>query len=255
MRVFALLIAVLSCSASVRAAENWVDFCHVAPFHCRSEYRLDNCQETLEELVRLKADVEKTLQLQGGESSLQLNLFKTRRNYRRYLFNRIPDAVNRRALYVKGPDGGQVFVYRSSHLQTDLRHEATHAVLHAALPYLPLWLDEGLAEYFEAPASKRVDGHPHMRSLRWAIRFGWRPRLAALDKKQDHSEMTRNDYRDAWACVHFLLNNSKQSKQVLIEYLNDINSGTPPGEFSKRLHAKIPEVNTLQRKHFKNWKR
>ena len=255
MRIFALFLAAMSCLPPLRAAENWIDFCQVAPFDCRSEFYLDDCQVILDELKRLKSDVEKTLELRGDDSPIQLNFFKNRRSYRRYLFQRIPEAVNRRALFVEGPDAGQIFVYRSSHFQTDLRHEAAHAVLHAALPYLPLWLDEGLAEYFEVPASDRANGHPHLRSLRWAIRFGRRPQLEALDKKQDHSDMTRNDYRDAWACVHFLLHHSEQTKQVLIEYLNDINRGAPPGEFSKRLLDRIPEMNALQLEHFKNWKR
>ncbi|GIT30210.1 MAG: hypothetical protein Ct9H300mP1_22560 [Planctomycetaceae bacterium] len=36
----------------------------------------------------------------------------------------------------------------------DLRHEFTHGVLHSSLKRVPLWLDEGLAEYFEVVGPK-----------------------------------------------------------------------------------------------------
>ena len=50
-------------------------------------------------------------------------------------------------------------------LAVDLRHETTHAVLHGLLPMVPLWLDEGLAEYFEAPEANRLQRHPHFKAV------------------------------------------------------------------------------------------
>ena len=41
------------------------------------------------------------------------------------------------------------------HLRTDLRHELTHALLHGVLKDVPLWLDEGLAGFFELPPDAR----------------------------------------------------------------------------------------------------
>ena len=52
---------------------------------------------------------------------------------------------------MKGRGPGKVFAYKSKALPVDVRHEGTHGLLHAALPMVPLWLDEGLAEYFEVP--------------------------------------------------------------------------------------------------------
>ena len=44
-----------------------------------------------------------------------------------------------------------VYTYWGNRIQQDLRHELTHAILHSVLKDVPLWLDEGLAEYFEVP--------------------------------------------------------------------------------------------------------
>ena len=53
-------------------------------------------------------------------------------------------------------------------VRTDLRHELTHALLHGVLQDVPLWLDEGLAVYFELPpANEGVNPH-HLEVLcRW----------------------------------------------------------------------------------------
>ena len=62
--------------------------------------------------------------------------------------------------------------------EADLRHECTHALLHAALPYVPLWLDEGLASLYEecefSADELRLVGLENWRgaALRGAMRAG-----------------------------------------------------------------------------------
>ena len=55
-----------------------------------------------------------------------------------------------------------VYTYWGDRIQQDLRHELTHALLHSVLKDVPLWLDEGLAEYFELPPAswKGVNHRP-----------------------------------------------------------------------------------------------
>ena len=55
--------------------------------------------------------------------------------------------------------------YRNPEFGNDLRHECTHALLHAVLPAVPLWLDEGLAKYFEVQRASRAYGHPYLSSF------------------------------------------------------------------------------------------
>ena len=74
--------------------------------------------------------------------------------HRTYIEAHYPDIPYRRALFIKEHGLAGLYAYRHADLAVDLRHECTHAMLHASLPYVPLWLDEGLAEYFEATARR-----------------------------------------------------------------------------------------------------
>ena len=73
------------------------------------------------------------------------------------------------------------------------------------MPMVPLWLDEGLAEYFEVPAADREHGNPHAKYIKIGAHLGQVPLLEDLEQIRDLSEMTRSRYRAAWAWVHFML--------------------------------------------------
>ena len=53
----------------------------------------------------------------------------------------------------------------------DLRHEMTHAYLHAVVPNVPLWLDEGLAKYFELPRQQHGLNQPYVRQVAAAVGY------------------------------------------------------------------------------------
>jgi hypothetical protein len=161
----------------------------------------------------------------------------------------------RRALYVKGNGPGKVFVYRHAETEIDVRHEGTHALLHAALPMVPLWLDEGLAEYFEVPPGERAYDNPHRAALGWNLRLGSVAGLKRLEAKRDLAEMSAADYRHAWAWVHFMLHGPPAARRELMAYLADIQARTPPGELSQRLERRVGEPDQRLVQHFKSWKR
>ena len=77
-----------------------------------------------------------------------------------------------------------VYAYRHDGSAVDLRHECTHALLHARLPMVPLWLDEGLAKYFEVPAEQRAFDHPYFGWLRWDMRLGMIRTVSDLEQRQ-----------------------------------------------------------------------
>jgi hypothetical protein len=239
-----------------QARSEWVDQQTVDVFHVRSEFSLADGegQMLLAEIRELRNDVEQLLGLKADADPIEVNLFATRRSYQQYLSVRVPDGMNRAALFVKGADRGRVYVYRHRDFLTDVRHECTHAVLHNALPYVPLWLDEGLAEYFEVPAPLRAGSNPHFKSLKWAVRLRWSPPLAGLEDKRELAEMDANDYRDSWAWVHYLLHGPLESRQVLSNYLYDVRMGNPAGQLSERLSANVPSVQSQLVEHFRTWK-
>src|SRR5262249_55630545 len=119
------------------------------------------------ELRDLPDQVYKELQLPGSATLIQVRLFEDRPSYERFMQGRYPELPKRRAFFVAQPHsvgGGEdllVYTFWGDRIRADLRHELTHALLHSVLKDVPLWLDEGLAEYFElSPQSQGINaGH------------------------------------------------------------------------------------------------
>ncbi|WP_145369055.1 hypothetical protein [Maioricimonas rarisocia] len=239
-------VTVLAAAAvSLAAGSQWAEQFSAGPFQFRSEFAMDEAerQSLASEIALLRDDLEQTLRLPPGESPVEVSLFRNKWSYQRFVSQRIPDGASRPALFVKGPDLGRVYIYRRWGYETDFRHECTHALLHSSLPFVPLWLDEGLAEYFEIPRGERASRGRYLSSLRRSMFFGWKPNLRRLEARQSVTEMDSDDYRDSWAWVHFLLHGPVEARQVLSNYLDDIHSGRVITPFSERLYQRVPDAN------------
>lgn len=250
-----VLGTVLCCFAShaCKAADDWADVRVAGAFVCRADFSLEGVEVLLEDLEQLQDDLVRVLGVPPAEERIELYMFHNETEYRRYLHTLFPDVPYRRALYVKRGGPGIVLAFYSRELGTDLRHECTHALLHAVLPMVPLWLDEGLAEFFEVPPSQRAYGNPHLSKVRWNARFGIRASIGKLEKKGSVAEMRAADYRDAWAWVHFMLYGSRDGHGELVLYLRDIANGVPPGSLGERLSGRIPGVEKQYLSHFRSW--
>lgn len=246
------LLGMLLGSPSVRA--DWVDERTVDLFEVRSEFPLADraSRMILAELPQLRRDVESLLGLNADGPPIEVNLFASRRSYQKFLAVRVPEGASRVALYVQGTDRGRVYVYRRDGFEVDVRHECTHALLHNALPYVPMWLDEGFAEYFEMPPDKRAAKHPHLRSVRLAMLLRWNPSLTKLESLEHLNDMDAGDYRDSWAWVHFMLHGPPAARQTLSNYLYDVRMGNPAGLLSERLAAELSDPQRQLARHFRN---
>lgn len=203
-------------------------------------------------IAELRKDLKSTLNLEFKDELIELNIFRNRYNFVQFVSKRIPEGASRQALYVKGTDRARVYIYQNPMINDDLRHECTHALIHQALPYIPIWLDEGLAEYFEVQRQLRQGKNPHRTELKFSMLFGKKPNLIHLENLEDLSQMTKREYRDSWAWVHFLLHESDQTRKLLLDYLQDIQTGDPPGPLSRRIFKDLPNANARLTAHFKN---
>jgi len=245
-------------TATVAPAQNraraWPDERASGPFVIHSQFSLAQYGKLLKEIVELRDDIHATLRIKPSNQVVHVYLFRDRKSYQKYLKRYFPETPNRRAIFIKGQGPGMVFAYRSNNLATDLRHECTHAVLHASLPMIPLWLDEGLAEYFEMPADRRARMHTHLNRIRWNALWRWTPELERLEAIASLDKMQANDYRDAWAWTHFLLHGPLEARDELLKFLADIAARTPPGKMSARLSRRLgaPQAQLLE--HFRKWR-
>ncbi|MEM9187293.1 MAG: hypothetical protein AAGB00_12440 [Planctomycetota bacterium] len=237
------------------ASAEWIDCRQVGPFNIQSTFDLKPHQATLDELPALEAELRRVLAIRPAEQPIAVLLFRDKADHAAYLALRFPGVPHRRALFVRQAGQATVFAYRHAELAIDLRHECTHALLHADLPMLPLWLDEGLAEYFEMPAGERAFGNPHAASLRLNMRLGFVRSLESLEAKQELADLSRRDYQYAWAWTHFLLHGPRPATEQLWAYLGAVRRGEPPGLMSARVATAVPNAKSELVQHFRQWEK
>jgi hypothetical protein len=207
---------------------------------CESDFPLVGPELLGDELATLRGRLSDDCGLELDGSPLELRLFTDRREYIRQISPIVPDAKRQRGVYVSRDGEVGVYSFQQRDLNTVLRHESVHAWFHSALPYVPLWLDEGLASYYEIGQSSLE--HPFASRVRWSLRLGWRPKLTSLEAIARSSDMDVGAYRHAWAWVDFLLNESDESRAVLAGYLKNIADGQPPEPLSDVLTTKLPDA-------------
>src|SRR5262249_22145501 len=155
--------------------------------------------------------------------------------YERFMKSRYPDLPKRRAFFVAQPravgtaEDLIVYTYWHDRIQVDLRHELTHALFHSVLKDMPLWLDGGLAEYFELPPDWKGVNYLHLDLLLRGEGGPFHPDLARLEQLSQVQHMTPAEYREAWAWVHFMLFGNAEAKSVLLKYLQQLRTNPNPG--------------------------
>jgi hypothetical protein len=234
-----LLFVVLSSFEMVAAAE-WPDTRIYGPFICRADFAMGQWHKELSELEGLQSELMQTLYIAPAKSPIEVYLLHDEATYRRYLTQIYPNLPFRRAFFIKEKGVERVFAFKSSQFEIDLRHECTHALLHAALPNVPLWLDEGLASYYQIPTKERVTKSPYYSSTLWNARFGILPSLDNLEKIDNKSTMGKIEYRDSWAWIHFMCQESTPAHEELVGYLQDLVVQESPELLSIRLARRIP---------------
>ena len=95
-------------------------------------------------------------------SPIHVYLFEDADRFHEFVREERPDFPNRRAFFVETDTRLEVYAHWGGYVGEDLRHEVTHAYLHSVLPSIPLWLDEGLAEYFEVPRGRQGLNRDHL---------------------------------------------------------------------------------------------
>jgi hypothetical protein len=223
-------------------------------FH--TDFPLDTRDPLFRELEELPEQIETALQLPTSDTLIQVYLFDREEKYHSFLRAKDPKLPLRSAYFFAEPGGGlrgspelHVYTWGSDRLQTDLRHELTHALLHGTLKGVPLWLDEGLAGYFEQPPANGGVNVGHVEALRSTDGGRFRGDLARLEKLKSVDQMGRPEYQEAWAWVHFMLHGDAKARQVLLTYLQSLRTTATPGLLLPKLEAAAGDVSPLLTTH------
>ncbi len=198
-----------------------------------TDFELPKQHRLMGELTALRSDLSTRLNLPLSDEPIHVYLFETSEQFRQFMQRNYPSFPSRRAFFVETDTRLAVYAFWGDRIAEDLRHETAHGYLHAIVPNLPLWLDEGLAEYFEVSRGHDGVNAPHIEEL--MLRFnqgGWRPDLARLERLESVADMTQFDYAESWAWVHFMMHTTKERRDVLFRYLTQLRERVPPTPIS-----------------------
>lgn len=188
-----------------------------------SDFPLPAKHRMLEDLTAGREDVSRRLGLPPDGEPIHIYLFKDAERFEQYMRMYYPQFPMRRAFFVQTDTRLEVYAHWGDHLAEDLRHEVTHGYLHSLVPDLPLWLDEGLAEYFEVSRGHRGLNRAHLDNLVARLEAAsWRPSVKRLEQLDRPFDMTLDDYAESWAWVHFLLESHPRHRQMLGAYLAEL---------------------------------
>jgi hypothetical protein len=207
-----------------------------------SNFVLAGDHRLVRELTAERDDICQTLSLPCGTEPIEVYLFEDAETYRQFLLEHFPSVPSRRAFFLETDTRLCVYAHWSDRVAEDLRHEVSHGYLHAVAPGLPLWLDEGLAEFFEVPRGNAGLNGPHVELLSDMMHHdGWQPDLKELEQLTDAGQMDQRHYAEAWSWAYFLLKSDAESHQLLISYIADIRAHGRVEPLSLRLAARYAE--------------
>jgi hypothetical protein len=210
-------------------------------FH--SDLRLPCDHWLLQELVALRSDIAERLALSVSHEPIDVRVFDSPTRFREYMETHYPLFPDRRAYFVKNDSRLTIYASWGDRVAEDLRHEVTHGYLHTMVPRIPLWIDEGLAEYFEVPRDQRGRNESHLATISATGPMDWMGELERLEQLDDPAEMNQVDYAAAWAWTHFLLETTDQRRDQLRDYLARIQTTGAALPLSHGLRAAEPAVN------------
>jgi hypothetical protein len=190
------------------------------------------------ELTTERDYVNQTLGLAPSNEPIEVYLFRDADQYQDFLKRSFPNVPSRRAFFLETDTQLAVYAHWNDRVAEDLRHEIAHGYMQSSLPSIPLWLDEGLAEYFEVPHGKLGLNQPHVELLSdMTEKEHWRPNLPRLEKLTEAAQLDQRDYAESWAWVYFFLNSPTERREVLTNYLAQLRSRGAGEPLSVRLAA------------------
>ena len=217
------------------------------------DFPLSAHHRLFEELTAQRADLCRRLALPCSDEPIQVYLFETSERFEGFMRLYHPEFPDRRAFFVETDARLSVYAQWGDRMGEDLRHEIAHGYLHSVAPNVPLWLDEGIAEFHEVPRGQRGLNRPYLDRLLVRIeRERWQPDLRRLEQLPPSRNMTQDDYGEAWAWAHFLMESRPERLEVLRGYLADLRRDGVATPISARLAGRIDHPEAALIEHVRN---
>lgn len=227
-----------------------VSGCAVTPRRFqRTRHAYVRCEARGPEAALVTAEVDPTvesiarfLEIPPPLNPITLYVFPDQAAMADFLARYCPERKKSHATCFETPDGMVATLYLTgdrAHTLGLLRHEMTHYVLASHFYDMPVWVDEGLAWFFQAGepygrvypvAVKRLRrflrGKPESLERLVAIPMGWRIGL--------------DDYARSWSIVYYLYR-TRGGLGPIMEYLRRVHSGPEAATTFKAVFGETPE--------------
>lgn len=213
-----------------------------------SDTPLPSHHRLLEEIRTQRTQLSTKLGLPLSDEPIHVYLFPSAERLEAYMKVHYPKLPKRRAFFVESDTRLTVYAYWGDRVAEDLRHEVAHGYLHAVVPGLPLWLDEGLAEYFEVPRGQAGLNRAHVEQLS-ATGSLWQPDLSRLEQMEASEELTQAQYAESWLWAHFLLETSPERLQLLRGYLQSLARHQPTESLVVQITRQDPQAGARLVEH------
>lgn len=248
------VIGILTAScASIRHENERLPSTHsirLEQLQIHSDGQVPTQHRLFQDLTSQRAELVEKLTLPTSDEPIHIYLFDSQERFGEFLAVNYPDFPLRRAIFVEADTKLNVYAQWSGRVAEDLRHEVAHGYLHAVIRNIPLWLDEGLAEYFEVPRGLNGLNKPHVRTMVTRLAAGgWRPDLRRLESLATAAEMSQLDYAECWAWVHLLLETAPQRRELLRAYLQTLRRQGVVEPLSAQIARNIPNAERLLADH------
>jgi tetratricopeptide (TPR) repeat protein len=146
----------------------------------------------------------------------------------------------------------------SSDVSSIIYHEYLHYLMHANHPSLPLWLDEGLAEFYSTfdviDGAARI-GYPVGRHLSWLRQHPMLPISSLIEvdhaSPEYNEESRRGDfYAQSWALTHMLVIGRPDGPSRTARYAQLLRRGLDPGDaFRSAFDTTFKDIEIELRKY------
>ncbi|MGH9452661.1 MAG: hypothetical protein ACRD2O_01670 [Terriglobia bacterium] len=162
--------------------------------------------------------------------------------------------MERSGYYLNGPIRNYVVVrldVDSENPDTILYHEYTHLVLRLNMPHIPLWADEGLADFFGNTSIRQKDvmiGEPDAEYIGTLRQRGIIPlqTLFAVDFNSPYYNQTMKGsmfYAESWALVHYLLIQDRMNRTDRMDaFLSRVAKGTEPVQAASQAFGNLADL-------------
>lgn len=252
-------IAFTLCTAQAHADErpdpegNWgrIDTQHLTVYGNVKDAELTRVAAQLERIVEVE------VRLTSGTTAASTRptyvfVFRSRRSMEPFLGELAGAKTRVGGVFWPGDDANfSVLDYSCSDDPTRvLYHEWTHYFTNTNLPWLPMWLHEGLAEYFSTTRieekyaevgrtpEEELDVLSTLPWRPWSEIFAWDNSTEALHERDE--ETTGASYAQAWALTHLLLQDVLERTDIINRFLDELRKGETTEVALRRVYGLSP---------------